>query len=201
MLTSVLEAEWYRYIPEWRFHKNGRIRPLFRFSATQNSCVCNVHTHHVYWRLDFDVDGALHNAVDEFNLPPLQDDNYWLPLTYETKRFHEPSCTRWWRVKNINTSDAWEIIPGDNDGTADAYGKGDFWVLRYREDRVQAEFDDGYNFTTGGMATSADIDRFVNGERVDDADVVVWYAAHFRHDLRSGGSHVVGPVLQPADAR
>ena len=197
VLTSVLSAGWYRYMPEWRFHKNGSIRPLFRFGATENSCVCNVHTHHVYWRLDFDITTAAHNAVDEFNLPPLVPNQLWLPCTYEGKRLRDPTRARMWRVKNINTHEAYEIVPGDRDVTADAYGKGDFWLLAYHG---VAEYDDGYN-QTGGSGTAADIDRFINGERVDDADVVIWYAAHFRHDLRTdphSGCHVVGPLLRPA---
>jgi hypothetical protein len=30
---------------------------------------------------------------------------------------------------------------------------------------------------------AADIGRFVNGEDVSNQDVVVWYAAHFTHDV------------------
>jgi len=157
VLTSVLSAGWYRYMPEWRFHKNGSIRPLFRFGATENSCVCNVHTHHVYWRLDFDITTAAHNAVDEFNLPPLVPNQLWLPCTYEGKRLRDPTRARMWRVKNINTHEAYEIVPGDRDVTADAYGKGDFWLLAYHG---VAEYDDGYN-QTGGSGTAADIDRFI----------------------------------------
>jgi hypothetical protein len=54
-LLSQLRAGWYRYIPEWRFYPDGRIMPLFRFGGVSNSCVCNVHHHHAYWRLDFDI--------------------------------------------------------------------------------------------------------------------------------------------------
>jgi hypothetical protein len=34
---------------------------------------------------------------------------------------------------------------------------------------------------------------------VKDKDVVVWYAAHFRHDQGHGGpgGHVVGPTISP----
>jgi hypothetical protein len=41
----------------------------------------------------------------------------------------------------------------------------------------------------------------VNGESIDDTNVVVWYAAHFTHepahDHDEGGSHIVGPTLTP----
>ena len=52
-----LEAGWYRYVSQWTFHTNGTIKPRFGFAAVQNNCVCNVHHHHAYWRLDFDIGG------------------------------------------------------------------------------------------------------------------------------------------------
>ena len=70
---------------------------------------------------------------------------------------------------------------------------GDFWVVRYRG---ADEFDDGYDITTGPVGL-AQIDRFVNGESVRDQDVVIWYAAHFTHDVSETGGHIVGPDLVP----
>jgi Cu2+-containing amine oxidase len=55
VLVSEMQAGWYRYISEWRLHVNGTIKPRFGFGAVNNSCVCNAHHHHVYWRLNFDV--------------------------------------------------------------------------------------------------------------------------------------------------
>ena len=45
----------------------------------------------------------------------------------------------------------------------------------------------------------AQLDRFVNGESISDQDVVIWYAAHFTHDVHEDIGHVVGPVLRPSD--
>jgi hypothetical protein len=75
----------------------------------------------------------------------------------------------------------------------DAYGVGDFWVVRYRG---SSEYDDGQGFTTDPALSRANIDRFVNGEVVEDRDVVVWYAGHFRHSPGHGGA-LVGPDLKP----
>ena len=48
--------------------------------------------------------------------------------------------------------------------------------------------------------TAADLDKFVNGETVDGQDVVIWYGAHFRHNVLEQGTgecHEVGPTLTP----
>ena len=48
------------------------------------------------------------------------------------------------------------------------------------------------------MTAPANLDQFVNGEPVYKQDVVIWYAAHFTHDVHNEGiNHVVGPDLQP----
>jgi hypothetical protein len=62
VLVSELQAGWYRYISQWRFHANGTIRPRFGFSAANNPCTCKDHHHHVYWRLDFDIRTAGNNV-------------------------------------------------------------------------------------------------------------------------------------------
>ena len=62
-LVSELEASWYRYISRWTLTDAGVIKPRFGFGAIVNGCVCNIHMHHVYWRLDFDVNGAPNNMV------------------------------------------------------------------------------------------------------------------------------------------
>jgi hypothetical protein len=192
VLVSELEAGWYRYLSEWRLRANGEIRPRFGFAATSSSCVCNVHHHHVYLRLDFDV-GGTGNVVSEFNDPPLGGGAKWKRLAWESKRMRDPAHNRRWRVGD-GSGHAYEVVPGPHDHTAagDAYGKGDVWIVRYRPGQI----DD--NPATG---TEAEIDRFLNREPIVNEDVVLWYGAHFEHDVRHHGpadpDHIVGPTLVP----
>jgi hypothetical protein len=192
VLVSEMEAGWYRYVSEWRLHANGTIRPRFGFGATQDSCVCNVHHHHTYWRLDFDI-GSPTNRVREFNDPPVGGGPKWTTMQWEAKRMRRPERKRHWRVENAEGR-GYDIVPGEHDGTAvgDAYAKGDLWVLRYRPN----ELDD---HPTSG--TEVELDRFVQRQPIVDQDVVIWYGAHFTHDVRAHGpaepDHIVGPTLVP----
>ncbi|MCA1716655.1 MAG: hypothetical protein LC781_07270 [Actinobacteria bacterium] len=192
VLVSEMEAGWYRYISEWRLHADGTIRPRFGFSAVRNSCVCEVHHHHVYWRFDFDIGTAENNVVREFNSPPIFPPSNWHTHDFEAKRRRNPERSRRWQVKNSQTDDAYTLIPGHDDGVADAFGRADVWILRFHED----EIDDGIPAT--GPPYEAGLDRFVNGEDVFNQDVVIWYAAHFVHDVHEEAGHYVGPVLRPA---
>jgi hypothetical protein len=202
VLVSEMEAGWYRYISQWRLHANGTIRPRFGFAAVESQCVCNVHHHHVYWRLDFDIRSAGHNRVREFNDPPLVGGSKWHVKRFEARRPRDFARKRKWRVENTQTGEAYDVIPRPEDGIATGqpdwpFGRGDVWILRYRG----SEIDDGS--VAIGPPYEADIDRWVNGEGVSDHDVVIWYGAHFTHDVNHDGpaqhGHIVGPDLKPVN--
>lgn len=200
VLVSEMEAGWYRYVSEWRLHTNGTIRPRFSFAATDSPCVCNVHHHHAYWRLDFDIVTPGGNLVEEYNDPPIFTSN-WHKKYYEIARPRDPTRKRKWRVTQIASGSGYEIRPGTQDGVATQqpdwpFGRGDVWVLRYHGN----EIDDGVN-STSGSGLEARIGNWINGEAVNGQDVVIWYGAHFTHDLAHDDpaqhGHVVGPDLVP----
>jgi Copper amine oxidase, enzyme domain len=196
VLVSELEAGWYRYISRWRLHADGTISPRFGFGAVKSSCVCRKHFHHAYWRLDFDVAGRAHNEVREFNDPPLGGGNKWRRLRNEIRRTRDGSRKRRWQVRNTQTGESYTLIPGGNDGKADAFGVGDMWALRHRPGQI----DDGVGFSSDPAEARAHLNRFVNGESIRDTDVVLWYAAHFTHDVHEHEvGHIVGPKLVPDD--
>jgi len=201
VLVSEMSAGWYRYISMWRLHADGTIRPRFGFAATDNPCTCHPHHHHCYWRLDFDISAPTPNLVEEFNDPPIIPGTNWHKKLYEIRRQKDPAHKRKWRVTNPSTGAGYTIVPGPNDGTADSYGVGDLWVLRYHGSTPPptGEVDDGQGFTTSEAASMAHLDNFKNGEVVENQDVVIWYAAHFFHDEHygGGGGHIVGPDLIP----
>jgi hypothetical protein len=202
VVVSELQAGWYRYVSQWRFHDDGTVRPRFGFSAVKDSCVCNVHHHHVYWRFDFDIGTRENNVVREFNSPPIFPPDNWHTHRFEATRRRRSDLSRRWQIRNTQTGDAYNLIPGPDDGVADAFGRADVWILRFND----GEIDDGISAAPSQAGASqqnapADISRFNNGEGIRNQDVVVWYAAHFTHDVHEeedGHGHIVGPVLRPA---
>ena len=189
-LVTEMEAGWYRYLCEYTFYDDGRISPRYAFGATDNTCVCNAHNHHVYWRFDFDIVESANNRIFEVNNGvPTQ-------LMTETTRPRLVGSDRTWIVDNAVTGESASIIPGPRDGNFDKYGRYDMAFLLFKAN----ETDDGVNCTQG-CDTRANLDPFVNGESIASQNVVVWYAAHFNHadggnSLKAlNGPHVLGPDL------
>lgn len=196
-IVSEMQAGWYRYISEWRLRDDGTIQPRFGFAGTRNPRTCMRHQHHVYWRLDFDIEGGGRDVVEQRGLIlPWQP--VWHRIVRETKRIRSPFA-REWRVLDADSGRGYRITPGAADSSADAYGVADLWFLRYRG----TELDDGVAVVGGpASATQVKLDQYLTGESIDRTDVVVWYAGHFLHDEEHPSphqGHVVGPELRPVN--
>lgn len=184
-LLSQLSAGWYRYIPEWRFYPDGRMMPLFRFGGVSNSCVCNVHHHHAYWRLDFDILGKV-NRVQE------SVEGVWTPIKKETSRRRADGVPTRWRVLHAKKEIGYEIIPGEHDGVGDEFSGDDQYALLYRKGQID---DGGFRV----LDAEANLQGFVNNQSILRKDVVIWYAGHYNHNAGDNDEHLteVGPTLAP----
>jgi hypothetical protein len=207
--TTLLAAGWYRYRVEWRFAADGTITPTFGFSAVKNPNTCDPHAHHAYWRFDFDVEARGRNAVrrrvgtlgshvaigDPRTLASRIRglDLRWDAVHAERRMVRGPLSA--WRVVNLDTKRGYDVYPSLRDGHADGgFGVGDVWALRYRPGQDRDANPD--------LGDRAHLDAYVNGESLDGTDVVLWYAAHARHDQHADDihdvhGHVVGPHLVP----
>ncbi|MGA9769060.1 MAG: hypothetical protein WBV94_08470 [Blastocatellia bacterium] len=191
-LVTEMQAGWYRYLMEWTFSDDGTISPRYGFGATDSGCVCNIHNHHAYWRLDFDIVTAANNFVTE-NTPV---DNF--KLTKEEMRPRLFGENQTWLIENLTAPNGESvlIVPGHHDSNFNKYSKGDLWFLVAKAN----EIDDGINCTQG-CDTTIQITPFISGENINGADIVVWYAGHFMHDDAASagtnlfGEHVVGPDI------
>lgn len=208
VLVTEMNAGWYRYICEYRLAADGTIRPRYGYGATANSCVCLAHTHHVYWRMDFDIDTPDNNEV-----LPLSNRGIFnaRPYSTEQKLYRNASRPSNWLIRNTVTGDGYILAQNLNDGHAGPspdYGRGDVWLLKFQGTAAApGELDD-----PGSGA--ANIDAWVTGESLK-TDVVIWYAGHYYHnDGGNGiehersrpdeftpnfisGTHVQGPDIIP----
>lgn len=170
-LISEMNAGWYRYISKWVFKDEGVIQPRFGFGATNTACVCLFHTHHVYWRFDFDIVTADNNSIRETGPG--------MPVLMETEvmRLRQlASQQQTWIIENSITGESVVLKPNALDGNMDKFGRGDVWLLR---NKFPSEIDDS---AQPGGGSAARLDSMVNGEAISKQDVVIWYAGHWMHD-------------------
>lgn len=159
VFTSHGQAGWYRYSYRWRFYLDGTIEPEFGFGTYNDTFSSNTHRHHVYWRLDFDIDGPANDVVSE-------DD---VPFTTEASRTWTDLNTRW-KVEDAVAGLGYELEPGAQELLlpVDSFSRTDFMVAVYRS----TELDDD---PPGGDSCAIDTSDFVNGESLAGEDVVMWY--------------------------
>ncbi|HEX6738018.1 MAG TPA: hypothetical protein VF310_07105, partial [Vicinamibacteria bacterium] len=192
-LVSEMQAGWYRYITKWVFRDDGTIQPRFGFGGVNNTCICNIHHHHAYWRFNFDIVQTARNSVCLADTPTA-----CTPLATEAKLAAIGSHLE---VRNDLGTEAYRLVPGPGDGAPDAFSKATAWVLQFQSNQV----DDGVNCTQGtSCRVPIDIDRFVSGQSVAGRDVVVWYRGSFIHDETGNHpeeeeAHIVGPELVPVN--
>lgn len=166
----------YHIFQAWYLSETGTMLPR----VWSKGLSCNTdHTHHPYWRLDFDIDGPSNNRLDYYTY---QGFHYYLKECNDVKRGE-----RFWLVRNRK---GWGrsvlIFPSPEDGHANAWSGLDIALRRYH---LSEEFNP-WPFGTGEIG-------FLDGETVDGEDLVVWYVSHMPHHASEGGDawHHTGPTL------
>jgi hypothetical protein len=195
ILTSQFSAGWYRYMMKWRFFLDGRIEPEFGFGAIQASCIAYNHTHHVYWRLDFDIDGAANDHVG-FDASPGPNGSLTPSNTLDTEKMAKLTDTHPLNgvplvVQDAVTGRGYRILAekAAREQPADTFAVGDVWVLKYSATEISD--------TGGACATS--LNNYVSpAASVYNQDLVVWVrggAFHAASDLDD--CHRTSIVLEP----
>ncbi len=190
VLTSHMSAGWYRYRIKWHFYSDGRVWPEFSFAAASATCTSQAHRHHVYWRFDFDIDGADGDVIREVN-PTAGTET---ALTTEAARtWGNPADGIYWTVSDNTTGAGYQVVPSAADLLlpVDAFSKTDALALRYNA----SEIDDG------SSSCAINYNSMVNGQAIAGEDVVFWYRSGALH---TGGNpwecDIVGPTLVPFGA-
>ena len=201
-LMTETTAGWYRYVMEWRLYLDGTIEPIFGFGATTNSCTCNPHYHHAYWRIEWAIDAASNGTTDD----PATGINTLEHLRAGTTDQYDPVSAEGtflrpavdgdkdlFRIKNQATGNGYIITPGALDGNAngDTYGKWDFAALALNTSQID---DPNTN-------TSINITPWLTSEPLGTTKrLVTWYHATYNHSDPGGTGEpceLAGPRLVP----
>lgn len=182
----------YHIAQQWHLSETGTIQPRIWSKGLH---INMDHTHHPYWRLDFDIDGPDHNRVyltddtKRWWYYPKEANDVKVRVSF-TSLFPprlDISTGRIWYVHNEKTGRGAWITPGPDDGHPDGFSGIDMAVRLFHT----SEETNPWQFGTNGLG-------FLNNEDVGDSDVVLWYVAHMFHRASEGGDHwhSCGPTIQ-----
>jgi len=202
VLWCAYDLDGYRYISRWHFREDGQLTPEIGLTGPlqhtgrgesspfgslvgKGRLFAPSHVHNVYYCLDFDIDGADGNVVEELNYrqdkPGSRSGKHsWTRLTKETSRPLSAENFRSWRVVNPKSKNSlglprsYELVPsgGAYRGAAtERFARADLWVTRHNPKEHPND----------RRPLSAFLAGYLNDESIDGANVVLWYALHLHH--------------------
>jgi Cu2+-containing amine oxidase len=162
-LACDFDAGVYRYTQLWRFHADGRMEPWLTLHGRG---VHSLHTYHPHWRFDFDVDGALDDALEHWDGGRWNrvSEEGWLPHTGEAS----PEGYVWRQV-DFGSGASVNIRPHhweDAELFAIRYHAGEWPPFTPRAALGDQPFPAAY----------------IGAEPLDGHDVTLWYVGHIHHD-------------------
>jgi primary-amine oxidase len=203
----------YYYIFQYTFNDDGSLEPSIGASGSLQRFGGNTstgwpvrgqvgvnHNHFVIWRMDFDLDGATNDIVEQVDFGGEGSDGRNMTITAlntETKVQNNLNNLRFWRVRDGAKANAdghaisYEIEPNVSSQfrAGESFTANDFYATQQNTSEILV--DDGNG-----------LDGFVNGQALTDP--VLWYSVNFHHvprdedDVRMP-AHFQGFIIRPRD--
>ncbi|MFC3574647.1 copper amine oxidase [Streptomyces yaanensis] len=210
LIYTVNQVGWYEYITEWRFQDDGAINmnvgatgslSPYDYDAGDGrgwplgkgaKAYATSHSHNVFWRLDFGLDGSSKNRIEQYDSvvsPPAGGAQAPSNKTTRTKVTEElagdAKNMRWWRVvsdigKNKDDHQrSYEIVPGASAKyLGRSFTKHDIYFTEYNKCEQFASD----NLGNCGTGAGKSVDKWVNGQTLTHP--VVWMNIGFHHIAR-----------------
>ncbi len=173
MMSAWPRCGTYRYMQSWRFHDDGRLEPRLEISGPG---IEGAHTYNVYWRLDLDIDGPGDDSFQNWATGWSEPEAEGLfaagfPLS--------PDGFKW---RSVDGPRQYAVAPRPEDGAV-------LWALSF-------EAGQG-DFNLPAFRVPNFPSQWVNGEGIQDTNVVLWYraAAYKATNCDLTSQLVAGPAL------
>lgn len=229
LVYTANQVGWYEYMTEFRFQDDGTIHmnvgatgslspmdydagdgrgwPIGNGSAAKATS----HSHNVFWRLNFALDGSSKNTVEQYDSKVTAAANGNGPTTKTTRtkvtkeRAGDAKSMRWWRIVSATGKNkdghkrSYEIVPGATSKyPGRAYTKHDVYFTEYKKCEQFAS----HNIRNCGTGGGKSVDKWVNGQTLKHP--ITWVNVGFHHVARDEDQqpmpvHWQGFSLSPRD--
>lgn len=188
-LTAKFQCGWYQYVHRWEFDGDGNIHAALGMGGALNPFAKDkAHVHHMYYRIDLDIDGFGTDVFEVFDHNSLIDPggDAWKTINAQGKHVANPPTAHKFRVKDLTSASAkgdlrgYEIELPQNTGR-DGYSTGDVWATVYRGDGVEQGADVGAGCNDATLESV-----YAQGplDTVNGSDVVLWVCIRHHHEPR-----------------
>ncbi|KUM96171.1 copper amine oxidase [Streptomyces cellostaticus] len=229
LVYTVNKVGWYEYMTEWRFQDDGTINMNVGATGSLSfedydagdgrgwpigkgaKAYATSHSHNVFWRLDFGLDGSSKTNVEQYDsavTAPAHGQQAPTNKTTRTKVTKElagdSKTYRWWRVVSETGKNkdgharSYEIVPGPTTKyPGRSFTRHDVYFTEYNKCE---QFASNNPSCPRGYATS--VDKWVNGQPLTHP--VVWMNVGFHHIARDEDQqpmpiHWQGFAIAPRD--
>ena len=189
-ISAKFQCGWYQYLHRWEFSSDGVIEPNIAMGGALNPYAPDAsHVHHMYFRIDLDIDGFQSDLFEVFEHQSFQHPagDVWTTQANQGKFLADPKSSRKFRVRDLvsasspGTPRGYEIEVPQSAGV-DKHGTGDVWATIYRGDSLQQGEDVG----SDPLCTDAAVTAYATGplNTVSGSDVVLWVVIRHHHEPR-----------------
>lgn len=222
-ISAKFQCGWYQYVHRWEFNDYGEIHADLGMGGELHPVNPDkAHVHHMYFRVDLDIDGFSSDVFEVFTHHGYDDNalaDEWTVQPNQGKHQLDPKTSRKFRIRDLLSTvgagvppRGYEIEIPSQAGT-DAHSTGDIWATVYRGNHIEQG-------ETVGAANCGDkeLDQIATGalDTTNGSDIVAWVVVRHHHEPRFAteekiflpyhyeGFHIVPQsfeVLRPSDRR
>ena len=188
-ISAKFQCGWYQYVHRWEFSGDGDIHPHLGMGGMLNpNDPSKAHTHHMYFRVDLDIDGFSTDVFEVFEHKTFVDPggDHWTTIDKQGKHLADIASSRKFRVRDLKSaSDKGELRGFEVElpqlSSPDDRGTGDLWVTVYRGDSVEQGAEVGMKCDDRELA-----DLYAQGslDTTNGSDIVLWVAIRHHHEAR-----------------
>ncbi|SOD81412.1 copper amine oxidase [Streptomyces sp. Ag109_G2-15] len=230
LVYTVNQVGWYEYMTEWRFQDDGTVNMNVGATGSLSyddydagdgrgwpigkgaKAYATSHSHNVFWRLDFGLDGSSKTKVEQYDsavTAPAHGQQAPTNKTTRTKVAKELAgdykTYRWWRMVSATGKNkdgharSYEIVPGPTTKyPGRSFTKHDVYFTEYNKCEQFASNNPGACPAGAGKS----VDKWVNGQALTHP--VVWMNVGFHHIARDEDQqpmpiHWQGFAISPRD--
>jgi hypothetical protein len=189
--VAKFQCGWYQYVQRWEFNSYGEIHADLGMGGTLHPVnMDKAHVHHMYFRIDLDIDGWSSDVFEVFSHDGFDDatsGDKWEVQANQGKHLLDPKSARKFRIRDlVSTAEkglpprGYEIEIPAQAGT-DTHSTADIWATLYRGDDIEQGEKVGQT-NCGDL----ELDQIATGpfDTKNGSDIVAWVVVRHHHEPR-----------------